>query len=73
MTAVIAFTKYHDRCYAHTNGGVTHFNLGSPEQGTNSASNQNYDTHIVGGKITDVGEYLFFGKSTQTEDLNDCL
>jgi hypothetical protein len=34
---------------AHTDKGVKHINVSSPQHGTKTTNNQDYDTHIVGG------------------------
>jgi hypothetical protein len=49
---------------ARINGGVKHFKVSSPLQGTKTTgtNNQNYDTHIVGGNQASIGEYPYFGK-----------
>jgi hypothetical protein len=58
---------------ARTNGGVTHLNLSSPQQGTKTTNNQNYDTHIVGGDEASVGEYPYFGKFGSSRGSQWCL
>jgi hypothetical protein len=41
---------------------VTHFSLGSKNTHTGGSNNQDYDTNIVGGQQSAVGEFPYYGE-----------